>query len=88
MTCRPGIQLPHAAQRFLAAIEPHFVQFGSAHLAGNFSFEDGQKQAADQLAKNPKAKYIQAVPGIFALGVAQRTSRSSPAVWSLQVTRI
>jgi ribose transport system substrate-binding protein len=43
--------------------------------AGNISIEDGQQQAADQLAKNPDADYIYAVAGIFAVGAAQQAKR-------------
>lgn len=44
-------------------------------FAGNISIEDGQKQAADQLAKTPDADYIYAVAGIFAVGAAQQAKR-------------
>jgi ribose transport system substrate-binding protein len=44
-------------------------------FAGNISIEDGQKQAADQLAKYPNADYIYAVAGIFAVGAAQQAKR-------------
>jgi ribose transport system substrate-binding protein len=44
-------------------------------FAGNVSIEDGQKQAADQLAKYPDADYIYAVAGIFAVGAAQQAKR-------------
>jgi ribose transport system substrate-binding protein len=44
-------------------------------FAGNISIEDGQQQAADQLAKYPDADYIYAVAGIFAVGAAQQAKR-------------
>lgn len=43
--------------------------------AGNVSIDDGQRQAADWLLKDPDADYIYAVAGIFAVGAAQQAKR-------------
>ncbi len=60
---------------FKAAAQKCDLKLVGNTFAGNISIEDGQQQAADQLAKNPDADYIYAVAGIFAVGAAQQAKR-------------
>jgi len=60
---------------FKAAAQKCDLKLLGNTFAGNISIEDGQQQAADQLAKNPDADYIYAVAGIFAVGAAQQAKR-------------
>lgn len=60
---------------FKAAAEKCDLKLVGNTFAGNISIEDGQQQAADQLAKYPDADYIYAVAGIFAVGAAQQAKR-------------
>lgn len=58
-----------------AAAEKCDLKLVGNTFAGNIAIEDGQRQAADQLAKYPDADYIYAVAGIFAVGAAQQAKR-------------
>lgn len=60
---------------FKAAAQKCDLKLVGNTFAGNISIEDGQQQAADQLAKYPDADYIYAVAGIFAVGAAQQAKR-------------
>ncbi len=60
---------------FKAAAEKCSLKLVGNTFAGNVSIEDGEKQAADQLARNPDADYIYAVAGIFAVGASQQAKR-------------
>ena len=60
---------------FKAAAQKCDLKLVGNTYAGNISIEDGQQQAADQLAKYPDADYIYAVAGIFAVGAAQQAKR-------------
>jgi ABC-type sugar transport system substrate-binding protein len=74
---------------FKAAAQKCDLKLVGNTFAGNISIEDGEEQAADQLARYPDADYIFAVAGIFAVGAAQQVKRmhSSAKVVTGTLTR-